>query len=194
MSKGKTWTLVAVAFLLGLLVGWLWAVSAAPHPVASKSPVANVAPPLPSAQKGDIRFTVYRVGKLETRDEQGHTHWLHSFDIVIENLKNPHASLDSLSIGDLQLFQGKNAVADPIRTKVNDKFTLPPGLPESVSEDALVVSCYQVLAAPSATALAPAATEPDGADSDAATPTPYELHFTYGLSKIPVELGPLQFP
>jgi hypothetical protein len=187
MNKGKAWGLALAAFLLGLVLSNWW--STHTHTNTSVNPpVAPVVLPLPTTTVGDIRFTVFRAGRSQTRDEAGHTQWMNTFELVIENMKNHEASMDSLEIGAVGLVAGDIPLATPVRTKMNDKYTLPPGFPASLSENVRVVSCYVA-------AEGPTVLEPIGSTPVLVTNSKhYMIHFTYGPSQIPIELGPLVFP
>lgn len=187
MNKGKAWGLALVAFFLGLILGWLlWRNAAGPVP-APLPPMPTVLS-LPTTTVGDVRFTVFRAGKSQTRDEAGTSRWLRTFEIVIENLKNPDASMDSLELGPVILLAEGKPLAAPVRTKMNDKFTLPPGLPPTVSENARVLSCFQEIEEPTSRSAGA------GSASAQTGPATYSIKLTYGPSEIPVTLGPLTFP
>lgn len=187
MNKGKAWGLALVTFLLGLLLGWLLWCNASEPSGSSRRP-EPVLLPLPTTTVGDVRFTVFRAGRSQTRDEAGNSRSVRTVEIVIENLKNPEASMDSLEIGPVVFIANGKPLPATVRTKMNDKFTLPPGLPATVSENARVLSCYQEIEP--ASAVASAATGNDVPVS----PVLHSIQFTYGPSAIPVEIGPLHFP
>lgn len=182
--KTSQWLFLILGLALGVLLGW-WLFRATPVEIPAPDSDSDATifdhQPMVTVTSGGLKFSAVRTSRHHTADDKGVLRPVISLEVAVENLSDPSTQETLSQLGTGQLFNGEKAMDLVVRSKVNDKHTLPAGLTGQIQENALII-CFLIEAKAGSSAELPLHGKP------------YKFQFNYGPSGIPVEFWPLVFP